>query len=189
MTRDREIAVIRVGGFAALAAGALMVAHQVADLVIGDHTTDPPRSLLHTTWLIALFLAVRGVGILQRPTSGRFGRLSVRLALVGLAVTALLAAVDAVNLFGAGSSPDDPPTPVLVVLVASLAALVVGLLAFAVGVLRAGVLPRSVGLILLLDVLTKMIAPEPAPSLAIFGLTVAGAGVATLRQVRTEELR
>ena len=180
----REITVIRVGGVAGVVAGALMVGHQVADLAIGGRTTDAPRSLLHVTWIVALFLAVRGVGVLQRPTSDRVGRLSVRLALAGLGVTAVLATVETARLLLGGSSTDDPPPPVVALFVGSLVLLAVGLLAFAVGVVRAGVLPRSVGVVLLVGVLTKMVAPEPVPSLAVFGLAVAWTGVAVLRRLR-----
>jgi len=67
--------------------------------------------------------------------------------------------------------------------------LVVGLLGFAVGILRAGVLPRSVGLLLLVGVLDKMVAPDWVPSLAILGLTVAWLGVAMMRRGGTGATR
>ena len=49
-----------------------------------------------------------------------------------------------------------------------------GLAGLAVAALRARVLPRSVGLLLLLGVPVKMFAPDPVPSLAILGLAAAG---------------
>jgi hypothetical protein len=54
-----DMSAVRLGGVAAVVAGALMVTHQVADAMIGG-TTDAPRALLHTAWLAALFLAIRG---------------------------------------------------------------------------------------------------------------------------------
>jgi hypothetical protein len=179
-----DIASIRLGGLAAVAGGVLMVGHEVVDLVIGGRTTDAPRALLHTAWLAALFLTVRGVGILQRPGLDRVGRWLVRIALVGVGAQTVAAAVEAVGLiYDPTPSAGDPSLPVLVVLIAVLVALVVGLLAFSVSIIRAGVLPRLVGLLVLAGVLVKMLAPEPVPSLAIFGLAVVWLGVHTLRAV------
>lgn len=182
----RELSAIRLGGVAGVAAGALMVAHQVADTVIGGRTTDGPRALLHTAWLSALFLTVRGVRALQRPANDRVAEILLRIALAGLGAMVVASAVEAVSLLvGAESGSDDPPVAVIVVLIALLALLVVGLLSFAVAVLRAGVLPRSVGLLLLAGVLVKMFAPAPVPSLAILGLAVAWLAVTMLRRVAT----
>jgi hypothetical protein len=183
----REVGAIRLGGFAGLVAGALMVAHFVADAVLGGRTTDGPRALLHTAWLAALFLLVRGVRVLQRPASDRVTEILLRVALTGVGAMVVAAAVEAVSLFtGSHQDQGDPPTPILVVLIGLVVLLVVGLLAFAVAVLRAGVLPRSAGLLVLAGVLTKMLAPEPVPSLAILGLTVAWLGVAVLRRLRSD---
>jgi hypothetical protein len=182
--RPREVASIRLGGCAAVVGGVLMIGHQVVDLVIGGRTTDAPRALLHTAWLAALFLAVRGVGVLQRHGSDRLGRWLMRVALVGVGAQTVAAGVEAaVLLVEPTPSGGDAPLPVLVALIAVLAALVVGLLAFAVGIIRAGVLPRSVGLAVLAGVLVKMVAPEPVPSLAIFGLAVVWLGIQTLRRL------
>jgi hypothetical protein len=180
----RDLAAVRLGGVAGLVAGALMIAHQVADTVIGGRTTDGPRALLHTAWLIALFLTVWGVRVLQRPVADRVAEILLGITLAGVGGTAVAAAAEAVSrLTGAGSSTEDPPMPVLVVLIGLLALLTVGLLGLAVAVLRAHVLPRSVGLVLLLCVLVKMFAPEPVPSLAILGLAVAWLAFAMLRGV------
>lgn len=183
-----DIAAVRSGGIAAIVGGVLMVTHELADLVLGGRTTDAPRALLHTAWLVALFLAVRGVGVLQRPQLDRVGRVLVRLATVGVGAQTLTAAVETVGLLMDPDAPSgDPPLPILAVLIAVLLALVVGLLAFAVSLLRARALPRSVGLILLAGVLTQMVAPDPpVPSLAIFGLTVMWLGVATLRRASVD---
>ncbi len=178
----RDLTAIRRGGVAGLVAGGLMVAHQIADIVIGGRTTDGPRALLHTAWLSALFLTVWGVRALQRPAGDRVAEILLRIALAGLGAMVVASAVEAVALFvGAESGSGDPPLPVLVVLIALVALLVVGLLSFAVAVLRAGVLPRSVGLLLLAGVLVKMFAPDPVPSLAILGLAVAWLGGTMLR--------
>jgi len=180
----RDLTAVRVGGVAGIVAGALMVAHQVADMVIGGRTTDGPRALLHTAWLSALFLTVWGVRALQRPVRDRAAEVLLRIALAGLGAMVVGSAVEAVSLFvGAESESGDPPLPVLVVLIALVALLVVGLLSFAVAVLRAGVLPRSVGLVLLAGVLVKMFAPDPVPALAILGLAVAWLAATMLRQV------
>ncbi len=184
----RELASIRLGGVAGVVGGALMVAHQIADIVIGGRTSDGPRALLHTAWLSALFLTVWGVRALQRPANDRVADFLLRVALVGLGAMVVGSSVEAVALFvGAesGSGSDDPPVAVIVVLIALLALLVVGMLSFAIAVLRAGVLPRSVGLLLLGGVLVKMLAPEAVPSLAILGLAVAWLAATMLRQVAT----
>lgn len=178
-----DVASIRLGGVAAVVGGVLMVGHEVVDLVIGGRATDAPRALLHTAWLAALFLTVRGVGVLQRPGLDRVGRVLVRVALVAVGAQTLAAAVEAVGLlYDSTPSSGDPPLPILVALISILVALVVGLLAFAVSIIRAGVLPRSVGLLVLAGVLVKMVAPEPVPSLAVFGLAVVWLGVHTLRR-------
>ncbi len=185
----RDLTAIRCGGVAGLVAGGLMVAHQVADLVIGGQTTDGPRALLHTAWLSALFLTVWGVRALQRPAGDRVAEILLRIALAGLGAMVVASAVEAVALLvGAESGSGDPPLPVLVVLIAIVALLVVGLLSFAVAVLRAGVLPRSVGLLLLAGVLVKMFAPDPVPSLAILGLAVAWLAATMLRQVAARKV-
>jgi hypothetical protein len=181
----RDVGAVRLGGLAGLVAGALMVAHQVADAVIGGRTSDGPRALLHSAWLAALFLLVRGVRVLQRPAAHRVTEILLRIALTGIGAMTVGATVEAVRLL-TGSNPEaDPPMPILVVLIGLVVLLVVGLLAFAVAVLRGGVLPRSAGLLVLAGVLTKMLAPEQVPSLAIFGLTVAWLGVAVLRRLRS----
>jgi hypothetical protein len=160
-----------------------MVGHQVVDLVIGGRTTDAPRALLHTAWLAALFLAVRGVRVLQRRRPDRVGRWLLRVALVGVGAQTVAAGVEAaVLLVDPASSAGDPPLAALLVLIAVLVALVVGLLAFAVGIIRTGVPSRSVGLVVLAGVLVKMVAPEPVPSLAIFGVAVLWLGIQTLRR-------
>jgi hypothetical protein len=180
----RDLTAVRLGVVAGLAAGALMVAHQAADLVIGGRTTDSPRALLHTAWLAALFLTVRGVRALQRPAGGRLADVLLRIALAGIGAMVVGSAVEAVTLFvGSESGSGDPPVAVLVVLIGLVALLVLGMLSFAVAVLRAGVLPRSVGLLLLGAVLVKIFAPEPVPSLAILGLAVAWVAVTMLRRV------
>jgi len=105
-----------------------MVAHQVADIVIGGRTTDGPRALLHTAWLSALFLTVWGVRALQRPAGDRAAEILLRTALAGLGATVVASAIEAVALFvGAESGSGDPPLPVLVALIAIVALLVVGL--------------------------------------------------------------
>jgi hypothetical protein len=134
--------------------------------------------------LAALFLTVWGVRALQRPAADRVADVLLRIALAGLGAMVVGSAVEAVALFvGAesGSGTDDPPVAVIVVLIALLALLVVGMLSFAIAVLRAHVLPRPVGLLLLAGVLVKMLAPEPVPSLAVFGLAVAWLGATMLR--------
>jgi hypothetical protein len=181
----RDLTAVRLGGVAGLVAGTLMVAHQVADSVIGGRTTDGPRALLHTAWLSALFLTVWGVRALQRPASDRVAEILLRIALAGLGAMVVGSAVEAVALFVGAESrsgSDDPPVAVLVVLIGLVALLVLGMLSFAAAVLRAGVLPRSVGLLLLVAVLVKMFAPEPVPSLAILGLAVAWLAVTMLRR-------
>jgi len=184
-----DVSAVRLGGTAAVVASALMVTHQVVDAMIGG-TTDAPRALLHTAWLVALFLAIRGVGVLQRPVSDRIGRILILVALTGVGATTVGAAVEALLLLTSpGTASEDPPMPILVVLISILVLLVVGLLGFAVGILRAGVLPRSVGLLLLVGVLDKMVAPDWVPSLAILGLTVAWLGVAMMRRGGTGATR
>ena len=59
------------------------------------------------------------------------------------------AALETVTLVGSEPSSGDPALPVLVVILAAFAAYVIGLILFSVATIRAGVLPRSAGVVLL----------------------------------------
>ena len=67
-------------------------------------------------------------------------------------------------------------------ILAVFAAYALGLILFSVATIRAGVLPRSAGVVLLAAVLLKMFASGVVPgTLALLGLAVAWVGVAAWR--------
>ena len=119
---------------------------------------------------------------MQRPGLDRFGRICTGIALVATGAMTVGAALETVTLVGGEPSSGDPALPVLVVILALFAAYVLGLILFSVATIRAGVLPRSAGVVLLAAVLLKMFASGVVPgTLALLGLAVAWVGVAAWR--------
>ena len=97
-------------------------------------------------------------------------------------VMTVLAAVETVSLVDSQPSSGDPALPVLVLILGVFAAYVIGLILFSVAIIRAGVLPRSAGVVLLAAVLLKMFASDASPgTLALLGLAVTWVGVAAWR--------
>jgi hypothetical protein len=173
---------VTVGLTAALTCGALTMLHDVWDSALPGIQQGVGWSLLHTSWLAAMFVAFLGISAVQRPGLDRFGRVATRLALVGTAAQTALAAVETVTLIGREPTEGDPAIPVLVVMLTVMALYIVGVILFSVATMRAGVLPRSAGAALLVAVLLKMFASDAVPgTLALLGLAVTWLGVAARR--------
>ena len=173
---------VRVGVAAAVACGLLTTVHELWDGSIPGIQEGAGWALLHTSWLAAMFLAFLGISAVQRPGLDRFGRICTGVALVATGAMTVLAAVETVSLVGSQPSSGDPALPVLVLILAVFAAYVIGMILFSVAIIRAGVLPRSAGVVLLAAVLLKMFASDAVPgTLALLGLAVAWVGVAAWR--------
>lgn len=184
-TRPARPGLVRAGVVAALACGALTTVHEVWEDSIPGIQQGAGWSLLHTSWLAAMFVAFLGISEVQRSGLDRFGRVGTRVGLVGTAAQTVMAAVETVMLIGREPAQGDPAIPVLVAILTVIGLYVVGLVLFSVATMRAGVLPRSAGALLLIAVLLKMFASDVVPgTLALLGLAVAWAGVAAWRAVR-----
>lgn len=176
---------VRVSIGAALACGALTTLHDVWDSAIPGIQQGAGWSLLHTSWLAAMFVALLGITAIQRPGLDRFGRIATGIALVGTAAQTVVAAIETVTLIGRTPTSDDPAPLILIAILTVFAVYVVGMILFSVATMRAGVLPRSAGVVLLVAVLLKMFASEVVPgTLALLGLAVAWVGVAAWRTAR-----
>ncbi len=175
----RADGVVRVGVLGALLCGVLTTVHEVWDDLLPGIQQGAGWSFLHTAWLAAMFAAFLGVTAVQRRGLDRFGRVGTRVALVGTAVQTVAAGIEAVTLIGRTPSGEDPATPILVAILAVVVVYVAGLMLFAVVTIRAGVLPRSAGLVLLVAILLKIFASDLVPgTLAFLGIAVAWVGVA-----------
>lgn len=178
--------VIRVGCVAAVAAGVLMVVHDVWDEVIPGIQIGAGWSALHTAWLALMFVAFLGLVALQRPALDRFGRFAAGAVLVGSGAQTIGAVVETVSLV-ADPAPrtGDPAAPILVVILIVFALYVVGMLLFAVATIRARVLPRLAGVALLVAIFLKMFASDLFPgTLALLGVAIAGLGMTGMRAYR-----
>jgi|GEM_PF-5989845 hypothetical protein len=176
---------VRVGVVAALACGALTTLHEVWEDAIPGIQQGAGWSLLHTSWLAAMFVAFLGITAVQRPGLDKFGRIATRTALVGTGAQTIMAAIETGTLVGRTPTSDDPAAPILAAILAVIAVYVAGMILLSVATIRAGVLPRSAGAVLLLAVLLKMFASGAIPgTLALLGLAVAWVGLAAWRAAR-----
>ncbi len=174
--------VMRVGLVGALLCGVLTTVHEVWDDVLPGIQQGAGWSFLHTAWLAAMFVAFLGVTAVQRRGLDRFGRIGTGVALAGTGAQTVAAAIEAVTLIGKTPTGGDPATPILVAILAVVGLYVAGLVLFAVVTIRAGVLPRSAGLVLLVAILLKLFASALVPgTLAFLGIAVAWLGVAAWR--------
>ena len=127
----------RWGGLAAMLSGVLLVAKGLAIVVSNaDPSFVPPATLLFALGMVGLHARLRGDG-------GPLGTAGVLLAWVALAASA-------VNLIGLALSipaPGDPDAPTLlqITYMAAFLAILLGLLALGIAVLRARVMPAPWG--------------------------------------------
>ncbi len=183
--RAADRTIVRMGVAAAVACGVLTTVHEVWEDAIPGIQQGAGWSLLHTSWLAAMFVAFLGITAVQRSGLDRFGRISTGVALAGTAAQTVAAGVETVTFIGGTPAEGDPVTPVLIAILGVFAAYVVGMVLFSVAVFRARVLPRSAGVVLLLAILLKMFASEVVPgTLALLGLAVAWVGLAAWRVAR-----
>jgi len=129
---------VRVGVVAALACGALTTLHEVWEDAIPGIQQGAGWSLLHTSWLAAMFVAFLGITAVQRPGLDKFGRIATRTALVGTGAQTIMAAIETGTLVGRTPTSDDPAAPILAAILAVFAVYVAGMILLSVATIRAG---------------------------------------------------
>lgn len=120
----RSSRLVLAGGVAAVLSGLLMGVHEWWDDRVPGIQEGVVPSALHATWVGLMFVGFLGLGALQRPAFGRFGRISSVVAVLGsgsLFVMALRETWGFAHLNGAAQA--DPPLPILVVIFAVLVAM------------------------------------------------------------------
>jgi hypothetical protein len=178
-----------VGAAAAIVGGSVMVVHELWDAREPGIQADVASSAIHTIWIALLFVAYAGLGVMQRASFGRVGRVATVLALIGTGGIAVLAVFETITRAVApqGSGGDDPMVFFLILLFASMGCYIVGGLLFAWATMRARVLPWSVGLLLMVDMLLKMFASGLIPAtLALMGAAFIWMGINAWRVLRSE---
>lgn len=182
----------RVGAVAAIVGGSLMVVHELWDARKPGIQADVVSSALHTTWIVSLFVAYAGLGMMQRSSFGRLGRVATVLALIGTGGIAVLAVFETVSraISPQSSGGDDPFVVFLVLILASMGFYIVGGLLFAWATMRARVLPWSVGVLLIVTMLLKMFASGLIPgTLALMGAAFIWMGISALAVLRSQPAR
>lgn len=104
---------------------------------------------------LCMAYGVPGVHRFQAPADGLPGKWGAWLVVVGAAVMVLLGLVFLVWEL-VGTPPEEGPAAVDVAWMLGFAAFVVGVLLFAVGVLKANVLPRAAGVLILLGLVAAV---------------------------------
>jgi hypothetical protein len=177
--------VVRVGLVGSVVCGVLTTVHEVWEDTLPGIQAGAGWSLLHTAWLASMLVAFLGITAVQRRGLDRFGRIATGIALVGTGAQTVAAAIEAVTLIGTTPSGADPALPILVAILGVFGLYVLGMILFSVATIRARVLPRSAGLVLLVAVLLKMFASGAVlGTLALLGLAVTWVGVASWRAER-----
>jgi len=187
---------IRWGGAALMVNGLLFA---MAQLV---HPQDvDPNALLHPWWspihvLVAVAFAAGAFGVVQlgkaqADKSGRLGKIAVGIALFGAIMSAIASFVEVVlpSLVAAQPGPKsmtamlDPSGPVpwaLPIFLLTLVGFLFGYILMGIAIMRAGVLPRLAGLVLIISTLAHFtpIHIVKATSGVVFGLTLIWLGFA-----------
>jgi len=176
--------VYRIGLSAAAAGGALWIVSEAVEIA-GGGISSPSMALL----IAGCLLLAAGVPALHRAQAHRAGALSLAGAAMLSVATALEALTDTIG-WGADNVEDiqaetGPLIPVFGVL------LVLGGIALGTAILRAGVLPRWTGILLiaappLLPVVNAAGLPEELTSVAksLIGLAILGGAMAALSAQR-----
>jgi hypothetical protein len=180
-----------VGGGAAVACGIVMGVHEWWDDRVPGVQEGVVPSALHTTWVGLMCVGFLGMAVLQRPSFGRFGRISSVIAVVGSGSLFLLALRETAGFIHPSKAAQaDPPVPLLLLIVAVFGCYVAGLLLFSIATIQARVLPRAAGAFLLVAVLLKLFASSVLPgTLALMGLAFATLGVTALHAARSRRDR
>lgn len=184
---SRSTRLVRAGGVAAVLAGVVMGVHEWWDDRVPGIQVGVVPSALHSTWVGLMVVGFLGLSALQWHAFGRFGRLASGLAVGGAGSLFVFALNEAWGFVRSDGAPqDDPPLPMLVVMLAVIGCYVAGLVLFSVATIRAGVLPRAAGIFLLVSVLLKIFASGILPgTLALMGAAFAVLGLTALRAVRS----
>ncbi|MEO5833665.1 MAG: hypothetical protein ABIR83_09885 [Nakamurella sp.] len=171
---------------AAILSGLVMGVHEWWDDRVPGIQEGVVPAALHATWVGLMFVGFLGLGALQRPAFGRFGRIAWAVALLGSGSLFVMAVRETWGFVGSiGTATPDPPVLILVIFFAVIGCYVVGLLLFSIATIRAGVLPRWAGIVLLVAVLLKLFASGVLPgTLALMGAAFAALGVTALQVAR-----
>jgi hypothetical protein len=152
---------IKVGGVAAVLAGSLRILSDSYEMVFGvvtpGSTGDTVTSAAHAAHLPLLVFAIVGVHLLQQRTVDAFGQVCTLLAIFGMmflfggawAQSFLLPGLRA----GGSTMVNEPDALALVGFLAGTGLFVLGLLLWAVTILRARVLPAWPAVLLIVGVL------------------------------------
>lgn len=184
------------GGLALIVNGALFA---LAQLI---HPEDAdPNALLHPLWsplhlLVAVAFAVGAFGVIQlgraqARAAGRLGKIAVGVALFGAIISTIASLVEVAlpALLAAQAGPKsmtamfDPAGPVpwaLPIFLLTLVGFLFGYILLGMAIMRAGVLPRLAGLVLIISTLVHF-APVhiiKATSGIVFGLALIWLGYA-----------
>ncbi len=182
----RSSKLVLTGGVAAILSGLVMGVHEWWDDRVPGIQEGVMPSALHATWVGLMFLGFLGLGALQRPVFGRFGRIATMVAVLGSGSLFVMALGETWGFLSSnGAAQADPPLPTLVIMFAVLGCYVAGLLLFSIATIRARVLPRPAGIALLVAVLLKLFASGVLPgTLALMGAAFAALGVTALHVAR-----
>jgi hypothetical protein len=183
-------ALIRLNGVACVVGGVFLIAfvlvHPWDQLMGAEIARTPQWRLAHTFHFIGAaftLMGLPGLFIQQRAALGRFGLTGFALSFLGNAmfvgtgmITAFIwpmLAVDAPICVEVGGPIFGSPVSVLAFVLTAII-LVVGYVLFGIATLRAGVLPRSATLMLVVGAILGMLPPHPVGALPWWALVLGG---------------
>src|SRR6476661_115907 len=183
---------IKVGGVAAVLAGSLRILSDSYEMVFGrvtpGSTGDTVTAAAHATHLPLLVFAIIGVHLLQQRKVDAFGQVCTLVAIFGMmflfggawAQSFLLPALRAED----SALVDDPGPLAIVGFLAATVLFVLGLLLWAVTILRARVLPAWPAVLLLVGLLAgAVLKPVLEGALLPLNAAIVCVGVVTLIQL------
>ncbi len=150
VTSDRAVDPgTRWAGLAVLLAGIAIIIGSLGSAVVDQLW---PAMLVG---FLGLVYGAPGVHAYQAPADGALGRWGSLLIRYGGAVMVVLGVVFLVWEL-VGDPPEQGPAPVDVAWMVSFAAFVIGVVLLAIGILRAGVLPRAAGALMLVGIVAAI---------------------------------
>jgi hypothetical protein len=180
---------IKVGGVAAVLAGSLRILSDSYEMLFGrvapGSTGDAVTSAAHATHLPLLVFAIIGVHLLQQRTVDAFGQVSTLLAIFGMMFLFGGAWAQSFLLPGlrteGSTMVNEPDALAMVGFLAGFALFVLGLLLWAVTILRARLLPAWPAVLLIVGVLAGgALQPVFDGALLPLNAAIVCIGVATL---------
>jgi hypothetical protein len=182
---------IRLGGFAAVLGGALLVIPDAAGALTGTSGTGYHGTTIEMVWS-ALFLigkllvvpALLGIYLRQSEQAGAFGLAAFCAALLG---TSLMVGSDWSEMFiapilkqAAPAVVDQPPALLAAGFLVNFALETLGWLLFGIATLRARVLPRGAAALLIAGTLLPLVGP--GWSFVVWNAAIVWMGLAVLRE-------